>query len=451
MKLLRNSLAMAVLIGGVVIAGAAQAKGPASEIARLGGDLTPVGAEKAGNKDGSIPAWNGGLTQPPAGWSPGQPLIDPFAGEKPLFTITGANAAQYKDKLSPGQLALLQRYSNFAMPVYKTRRTAAYPAAVLEQVKKQAAGVEIEGSGIKGNTPGASYPFPVPTTGLEVIWNHLLRYAGGSVEDQFDTFIVRPNGDYSSFGLRMRRYNASNLDAPKPTELLRNLLFYTHPASLQGTVYLVQDPVDQVNQSRAAWIYNAGLRRVRRAPDLAYDMITDGGEGLYFVDQVDAYNGGPDRYDWKLIGKKEMYVAYNTYKMGDKKLKYADIIRKNTVNSENMRYELHRVWVVEGVLKSGQSHQYGKRTFYVDEDTWHILAEDAYDNRGGLWRAAIHGVEQVYGANTPYYSFNLYHDLTSGAYAIWGLSNESSYPRTFGQTGKVIDFEPDALRRQGLK
>ncbi|MGE5514837.1 MAG: DUF1329 domain-containing protein [Bacteroidota bacterium] len=442
MKLSQFSLTVAVLSWSV-LSGEAQAKLNPAELARLGADLTVVGAEKAGNADGTIPAYEGGLAKTAAG--------DPFAGEKPLFTITAANAEQYKDKLSAGDLALLKRYATFAMPVYPSHRTATFPAAMLDQVKAQAANTELDGSGIKGFLPGPYYPFPIPRNGLEAIWNHLLRYTGGSVEDRIDTFVVRPNGDYSTFGARIRRYNYSHLDEPRPSEHLRNMVFYTNPASLEGTVYLVQDPVDTVGNSRAAWIYNAGQRRVRRAPDLNYDMITDGGEGVYFVDQIDAYNGAPDRFDWKLVGKREMYVPYNTYKMASKSLKYADIIRPNTVNPDNMRYELHRVWVVEGTLKDGAKHQFGKRTFYIDEDTWHILGEDAYDTRGGLWRVALHGVEQVPGADTAYYTFNLYHDLNSGAYAIWGLSNESSVPRTFGKKGKTIDFEPDALRRQGLK
>ncbi len=172
---------------------------------------------------------------------------------------------------------------------------------------------------------------------------------------------------------------------------------------------------------------------------------------MYFVDQVDAYNGAPDRFDWKLVGKKEIYIPYNSYKMGDKKLKYSDIIRQNTVNPDNMRYELHRVWVVEGTLKSGSTHQFGKRTFYFDEDSWHIVLEDSYDTRGGLWRVAVHGTEEIYDAQAPYYTYNLYHDLNSGAYAIWGLNNEISFTRKFGLKGKVNDFEPDALRRYGIK
>ena len=53
------------------------AKVPESELARLGQDLTPSGAEKAGNADGTIPAWTGGLTEAPAGFVEGTPISTP--------------------------------------------------------------------------------------------------------------------------------------------------------------------------------------------------------------------------------------------------------------------------------------------------------------------------------------------------------------------------------------
>jgi uncharacterized protein YpmB len=138
-------------------------------------------------------------------------------------------------------------------------------------------------------------------------------------------------------------------------------------------VFLVHEPLDQVKQARAAWIYNAGQRRVRRAPDLAYDNINDGTEGLRTTDQFDAYNGAPDRYDWKIVGKREVYVPYNSFKLSDKKLKYKDMIGKNTPKADLLRYELHRVWEVEANLRPGSKHVYAKRVFFIDEDTWTVL------------------------------------------------------------------------------
>jgi hypothetical protein len=419
------------------------------DFSRLGKDLTPIGAERAGNADGTIPAWDGGLTQPPAGWTREQGYVDPFPGDKPLFTITAANAAQHAAKLTPGMQALLKKYpGTFRMNVYQTRRTAALPRDVTERVREQAPKVELNGFGLK-NLDGSTTPFPIPSNGLEAIWNHLVRWTGGGTERLGHSFPVRSNGDYYKIGFKSRRIYAQNMADPEPNRLFYALGYFTEPATLRGTIFLVHEPVDQVAEQRSAWIYNSGARRVRRAPDLNYDGINDGSEGMIVTDQVDGYNGAPDRYDWKLLGKREVYIPYNTYRIGDKSLKYKDIVGKNTVNADLVRYELHRVWVVEGTLKPGQRHVYGRRTFYLDEDSWSVVSEEAYDTRGGLWRVALLGMVQYYDALVPWYRFGVVHDLTSGGYIAGGLDNEIREPIQFGVKGKLSEFQPDALRRLG--
>jgi len=419
------------------------------DFSRLGKDLTPIGAERASNADGTIPAWEGGLTKPPAGWTREQGYVDPFADDKPLFTITAANAAQHAAKLTPGMQALLKKYpEQFRMHVYPSRRTAALPKEVTDRVREQAPKVELNGFGLK-NLGGSTTPFPIPSSGLEAIWNHLVRYVGGGTERVGHSFPVRANGDYYKIGFRSQRIYAQNMADAEPNRLFYALGYFTEPATLRGTIFLVHEPVDQVAEQRSAWIYNAGQRRVRRAPDLAYDGVNDGSEGMIVTDQVDAYNGAPDRFEWKLLGKREIYVPYNTYKLSDKTLKYKSIIGKHTINADLVRYELHRVWVVEGTLKAGQRHVYGKRTFYLDEDSWSVLSEDAYDNRGGLWRVAVHGLMQYYDAQVPWYRFGVVHDLTTGGYIAGGFDNEIKEPMRFDVKGKLLDFQPDALRRLG--
>ncbi|MGB5104059.1 MAG: DUF1329 domain-containing protein [Steroidobacteraceae bacterium] len=420
----------------------------AADFTRLGNDLTPIGAERAGNADGTIPAWEGGLTQPPAGWTPQQGYIDPFPGDKPLFTITAANAAQHESKLTAGQVALLRKYPQYRINVYPTRRTAALPKEVTDRVAAQAGKVKLQGFGLK-DLGGSTTPFPIPENGLEVIWNHLVRYLGGGVVRAGHSFPVRSNGDFYKIGFKSQRIYSQNVENSEPNRLFYALGYFTEPATLRGTIFLVHEPVDQVAEQRSAWIYNSGARRVRRAPDLAYDGVNDGSEGMIVTDQVDAYNGAPDRYEWKLLGKREMYVPYNTYKLSDKTLKYKEIIGKGTINADVVRYELHRVWVVEATLKSGQRHIYPRRTFYIDEDSWSVLAEDAYDSRGGLWRAALHGFIQCYDAVVPWYRFGIVHDLTSGGYITGGFDNEIKEPIQFNAKGRVTDFSPDALRRLG--
>jgi hypothetical protein len=448
MKLQRNLLTLAC-VATLVTGGQAWAKCTQAEADQLGTTLTPVGAEKAGNKEGTIPAWDGGLTTPPAGFKAEAGYLDPFASEKPLFTITKANAEQYKDKLTAGELALLNKYANYKMLVYPSHRTAAFPKAVTDRVKEQATKVETQGFGL-ANIGGSTVPFPCAKSGLEVIWNHNVRYLGGGLERTLASFPVRANGSNFEIKTDEVRIFSQNMDAPEPNRLLYFRSTLLAPATLVGSVTLVHEPLDQVKEARSAWVYNAGQRRVKRAPDLAYDAITDGTEGMRTTDQYDGYNGAPDRYDFKLLGKKEIYIPYNTYKLVDKKLKYDQIIQPGTINADLMRYELHRVWVVDATLKPTEKHVFGRRTFYVDEDSWSVVWEDAYDTRGNLWRVGMHPVIQFYDYGLTWYSANVWHDLSNGGYYVASLMNQEP-PWKFNVKGKLADFQPDALRRAGTK
>jgi len=450
MKMMTRVLASAVAVALLGAAAPASAKLTEAEAARLGADLTPMGAEKAANKDGTIPAWSGGLCSAPSGWSAAQGYTDPFASDKVLFTITKANAAQYKDKVTPGMLAMLDKYPEYKMNVYQTRRTACLPQEAYDTIKSMSTKIELQGFGFTG---GFSYaPFPMPKSGLEAIWNQVPRFLGGGIKRQYNSFPVRGNGDYYKITTEERRVFFRNLDTAPDNLLGVYTARFLAPATLEGTMFLVQEPLDQVKQSRAAWIYNAGQRRVRRAPDLAYDNVNDGTEGLRTTDQFDGYNGAPDRYEWKLIGKKEIYIPYNAYKLSSKSLKYdKDVIRKDTINSDLMRYELHRVWVVEANLKAGSKHIYGKRVFYMDEDSWTVVSEDAYDTRKQLWRVSIHPMMQFYDAKVPWYRANIWHDLNNRSYLLANLDNEIKTPWSFGEKALLADFQPDALRRSGTK
>jgi hypothetical protein len=443
-----NKTLVASAVAAAFISAPAFAKITDADAARLGKDLTPLGGEIAGNKDGSIPAYDGGLTKPPACFKPGIEYCDPYASEKPKFEITAANADQYKDKLPEGALAMLKKYPTFKIPVYATHRTAAVPKEVSDVVKAEATKIDLNGFGLT-NRVNSTTPFPIPKNGLEAIWNHNIRYLGGGLRKEQSSFPVRANGDYFKVTSIENRIFNQNLDLPQDNKLLFVNIYFVAPPTLVGTVFLVHEPVDQVKETRSAWIYNAGQRRVRRAPDLAYDAVNDGTEAMRFTDQYDAFNGAPDRYDWKLIGKKEMYVPYNAYKIGEKKVAYKDIVTKNHENPDLTRYELHRVWVVEANLKAGQKHSYGKRVFLLDEDSWNVLWEDAYDSRNSLWRVGVHPFVEYYDAMVPWTRYTSWHDLTNGNYLLAGLDNESKVTVTFGQKGKIADFQPDALRRLG--
>ena len=117
MKIIKQA-ALTAMVGAAVLAtGMAQAKVSASEAAKLGTSLTPVGGEKAGNAAGTIPAWDGGITRPPAGFRVGTFHPDPFSADKPLYQVTRANMAQYANVLTPGQKAMFGKYATFRMDV----------------------------------------------------------------------------------------------------------------------------------------------------------------------------------------------------------------------------------------------------------------------------------------------------------------------------------------------
>lgn len=427
---------------------AAHAKLTTAEIERLGKDLTPVGAERAGNKEGTIPKWEGGLTKAPAGFDAKKGWADPYAADKPLYTITAANAEQHKDKLAPGQLALLKRYPTYKMEVYPTRRSAAFPESAYEIIKNEAGKIESanEGNSVL-NQVASTTPFPIPKTGAEAIWNHAFRYRGDTLIRDQTEFPVQTNGSFTPVKRHEETIFSNGLKNGS------NVLFYFRttykaPSSIAGDALLAHDFIDQVKQPRAAWVYNPGTRRVLRAPEVSYDTPRNGVDGLSTVDDYDGFNGSPDRFDWKLVGKKEMIIPYNNFKLTDKSLKYADIIKPGTYNQDLVRYELHRVWVVEATLKPGKSHVYRKRVYFLDEDSWQIAHGDLYDGRGELWRVLeIFGV-QYYNAPAYFIGGSAQYDLQARRYVSSGLTNEEK-PIQFNVPLKPSDFTPDALRRIG--
>uniref|UniRef100_A0A486XK59 Outer membrane lipoprotein-sorting protein n=1 Tax=Rheinheimera sp. BAL341 TaxID=1708203 RepID=A0A486XK59_9GAMM len=427
------------------------------QAARLGNDLTPMGAEKAGNADGSIPAWDGGITAAPAGYSAGMHHIDPFADDKVLFTIDKSNLDQYQSSLSPGQVKLFDIYPDtYKMNVYQTRRTASYPQYVYDATKNIATKAELieGGNGIVNAAIGI--PFPIPDNGLEAVWNHLLRFRGVAASRNGGQAAPTSNGAYTIIGFEeqiMFKYSEPNASAEALTA--ENILFrfkqgVTSPARLAGTALLVHETMDQVKTPRQAWTYNTGQRRVRRAPNVAYDAPGTASDGLRTTDDFDMFNGSPDRYNWNLVGKQELYIPYNSYKMHSNEVKYDSLLMSGHINPEYVRWEKHRVWVVEATLKDNTRHVYGKRVFYIDEDSWQIHVADLYDNRNELYRVAVaHGLN-YYEVPTHWSTLEVYHDLNSRRYIAIGLDNEDKM-YNFSVELTDADFTPAALRREGTR
>lgn len=454
MNTYRKHLIGSAIAVSLFSSGAALAAVSAEEAAKLGNELTPIGAEKAGNGD-EIPAWDGGLTSPPVDQPQEGIYPDPFPNDERLFVIDQSNVEEYKDRLSPGQVATIKAYDDYFIPVYQTRRTAAYPDFMMEKAVENATKVSLtaDGNGLQNYETGV--PFPIPKSGVEVIFNHITRYRGGSIIRNVAQVTPQANGDYSPVKFTEHLTDRVALADYEPGQD-DNVMFYfkqviTAPSRLAGNVLLVHETLNQVKEARRAWLYNSGQRRVRRAPQVAYDGPGTAADGQRTSDNLDLYNGAPDRYDWELIGKKEMYIPYNSYRLGDQDLSYDDIIQPGHINPELTRYELHRVWHVRATLKDGERHIYAQRDFYVDEDSWQIAVVDHYDGRSQLWRVAEAHMVQGYDVIVPSYAAETLYDLLSGRYLVMGLTNEEDDPYTFGVRARSNEFTPAALRRAGVR
>lgn len=385
-----------------------------------------MGAEKAGNADGSIPAYNGGLTTPPASFKSGDSMRpDPFANEKPLLVIDGKNVDQYKNMLSATTVELAKRFPTFRVDVFPTHRTVSLPQAILDNGVKNASGAKSLENGLAIDNVLPGVPFPIPQSGNEAMWNFLLRYQGVSINSKYDSWNVDSAGvpSLATTGQAFISYPIyENLSQPISSAdvYYQMKLSYTGPARRAGEAVMLKDAANPLQQPRRAWQYLPGQRRVKLAPNLAYDTPNPGTAGAGTYDDVFVFNGALDRYDWKLVGKQEMIVPYNTYK-----LTYAQdpksLTSANHLAPDFVRWEKHRVWVVEGTLKAGARHIYAKRRFYLDEDSWTALASDQYDARGQLYRGSFAFLSQSYDKQVPDSTPFMIYDLVGGSYNINGV------------------------------
>ena len=448
----KTSSIAAWLLVGCFLAPSAFAGISADQIARLQRDLTPIGAERAGNADGTIPEWTGGITEPPPGYSIGDSHPDPYAEDPILFVISADNIDEYRDRLTPGHQRLLEAYPTYRMPVFPTRRSGSFPQRIYDATRVIAATARLVdgGNGISGAVIGI--PFPIPNDGLEVIWNHLLRYRGTTSSCIRASAAVTRGGDYTL--IKSRIDSESHYHQPGMTEdQLDNTMFrikqkHLSPARLAGNIVLVHETLNQVIAPRRSWTYNLGQRRVRRAPNISYDQVGAASDGLQTVDQRGMFNGAVDRYEWKLVGKREVYVPYNAYALNSQDLSVSDILIPLHVNPDHTRYELHRVWVVEATLREGARHIYKRRTLYIDEDSWQILFAEHYDNRDQLWRISESHQFNMYETPLLRSTIESHMDLQSGRYFAVGVNNDHQVC-TLDPEVTLRDFTPAALRREG--
>ena len=436
----------------VLMAPAARGVVSEEEAARLGADLTPLGAERAGNPEGTIPEWTGGITAPPPGYQPGARHPDPFAGDPILYTVTAADIEARGHLLSEGQKALLRAHPDtWRLHVYPTRRSASYPGWVYDAVRANATRARVVLAG-KGSVADARVgpPFPIPKSGVEVVWNHNLRWRGTRIEYSEGIAAVTRRGGYRVVGSEQvlgLPYAAKQLDAfsrEYPNVLLALKTRVFAPARLAGNAGLVIEPIDQTSDPRRSWLYDRDLRRVFRVPWIAYDFPANYSDGLRTVDDFWLFNGPPDRYRWELVGKRELLIPYNAYRLHGGDLGYADILRDHHIAPELARYELHRVWVVQGTLAPGANHLYSRRVFYVDEDSWQIVVAESYDTDARLWRVNEAHSINYYEVPVLGNTLEVFHDLKQQRYLVNGLDNDRNAPR-FSEGSDPREFSPNAL------
>ncbi|MDL2354056.1 MAG: DUF1329 domain-containing protein [Pseudomonadota bacterium] len=462
-NVIRKFALSAMALCALQAAGPSQAAATAEEIKSLGTTLTPMGAEKDGNKDGTIPPYSGKwLGVPPGVVFSGSGKIhpDPYPNEKPLFTITAQNMAQYAERLSDGEKAMFKRYpASFRMPVYPSHRDFRYPDKVLANVKDNAASAELSNGGLTLRGAFAGPAFPIPKSGIELLWDTQTVFRAHNEIAIYDQAVVYGDGN-KAWGRTIYRMLATpnNLNMERKASLEQGLAapsnyFLTTtllPEREKGSINVGFETYDFANHPRQTWGYNPGTRRVRQAPEYGFDQPFGPG-GFHTIDEDRLFNGSPERYDWKIVGKKEIYVPYHANKLDDAKVKYNDMLGRGHLNPDLMRYELHRVWVLEGKVKQGMRHLYAKRVMYVDEDTYNAVMADHYDARGELWRVAMVNLVYAYELQAYHVRVTVYHDLMSGAYMADRLTNEQPKAARIN-TGelKPADYTPDAARQSGL-
>lgn len=452
----RLAAAAALMCSLLAVCAAAPAAAGVSpgEAAALRTVLTPFGAERAGNAEGTIPAWDGGIAAPPAelDWKgPGAPYPDPYGKDPVLFSITAEGLEQHALHLSPGQRALLAKYPDtYRIDVFPSHRPHAAPQWVYDNTLENATKAEgsTDGDGLTGAYGGI--PFPLPKNGAQVMWNHLLRWQGAGARRPAGTFVMEPGaGLYpvvelevwhkAPYYLRDRRRESANGD-------YADVLYeYLAPPDWKGTILLAKDRFGPDSSERKAWLYEVGQRRVRPYVSYIYDSPDRQLGGVVGVDDQYMFNGPVDRFDWTLVGKQELYIPYDCYR-ADGDIAPREMFGDGHVNPAHVRWELHRTWVVEAVRRKRKAHLYAKRVFYVDEDSWNVVLADAYDDAGALWRTHMALTINAYDLPGVVQRLTVHHDLRIGRYAAFKPA-----PPVFGSVKPASFFTPAQVRGMGRR
>jgi len=431
----------------------------AEEKALLGTTLTEIGAEKAANQDGTIEAFEWGKYKIPAAYEMGSgSRVDVIEGESPRLSIDAGNMAEHTDKLTEGTKAMLAKYSStFRLDVYPTHRTVSFPDWLLKRTKELAGTATLSADGVALSNIHAAVPFPIPKTGIEAVWNHLTRFEGVRLNGRYTNHNVDASGKstISTGAIIDQQYPYWDQSKDKVNNYFVFKIFYFAPPRRNGEIILGLDPFDFSKQGRRVLQYLPGQRRVKLAPELSFDTPNPGTGGVANWDDGWMFNGSPERFDWELKGKKEMYVMYNNCTVQFKKPP-AELVGKDHLNPDKVRWELHRVWLVEGKLKQGKRHNYHRRLFYLDEDSWSIVASDSFDARGELYRTNLALGCALYDAGSPnaavFFSGTEAHmDLIADNWTMQALPGPDGYWKMYPDLLPDNEFTADAIAGSGLR
>ncbi len=439
---------LALLTSSVI----AQAGVSPEEAARLGKELTPSGAEKAGNKAGTIPEWAGGQAAKAAPMAGRRP--DPFATDKPVYSVTAKNLPEYAGALTDGMKAMFAKFPDFRMDVYPTRRTANWPAYVQEHMRKNATRASLDGFALKGAYGGI--PFPIPKSGAEVMWNALLHWEGAAYVYDCTGYQVTSDGKLVKvLDAKIDNYRPYAADGGSPEEFDKSGNYHflvrilnVGPPVRAGEAFIQKQNLDPTKDD--TYLYLTGQRRVRKLPNACCDTPAPQTAGIMFFDEMLMFTGRLDRMDWKVIGKQEMLIPYNTNRLSVPASE-TDVLGKNFVNPDAVRWERHRVWVVEANVRDGQRHVAPRSRYYIDEDTWMPVLADRWDQKGQLWRVLIQF--PMFAPDLPGVvggPFGMY-DLIGGSWFVNGLTNSKERQRVYLPGYKPEYFTPEALAAESVR
>jgi hypothetical protein len=418
--------------------------------------LTPLGSERAGNADGSIPAWTGGYTTLPSGWQPGQSMPDFFADDQPVVVIDSSNMAEHADRLSEGTMAMMKKYG-FSIKVYPTHRTACAPQWVYDNIAKNATAAQPVAKGITWGFTNAygGIPFPIPDTsdplmaGAQIIWNHNARWWGYSFESTPYSIVVNNGAPvvsaYSQTQYTFPYYDQGGSLATYSGLISKQIAMQLAPANIRGQQidsWIYSDPSQHPED---VWEVLQGQGRIRKAPEVSYDTPSQFLDGVTNYDEYYGFNNSLQKYQWKYITKKEMYIPYNNNALAN--APYQQALLPHFVNPDLVRWELHRVWVVEATLAPGERNVLARRMLYVDEDTYTCAFVDAWDANDNLFH--VNHVYQWVRPDAPgsMYFNNAIFNLQTDDYAVAsGPFNEQAHPSVyFDKHFPETDFNPEVM------